>query len=325
MDEVRIIGVGSYVPPKVVTNDDLSKIVDTNHEWILDRTGICERRVSEGEDTSSIAYKAAVDALKKANITGEDLDLIIVATITPDSFIPSVACMLQKMIGAKNATAFDISAACTGFIYSLEVAENLIKGGKYKRALVVGAETLSKIVDWTDRSTCILFGDGAGACIIEAVKESDSKIINTYSMSDGEKWSALTTGANDVKSPFSKQENIKNKHIQMNGREVFKFATSVMVDSVKKVLEGTKYSLEDIDYVVPHQANLRIIDYAAKKLSIPREKFYVNLDRFGNTSSASIPIALSDMYNQGKLETGNLIVLVGFGGGLTCGATLIKW
>ena len=325
MDEVRIIGVGSYVPPKVVTNDDLSKIVDTNHEWILDRTGICERRVSEGEDTSSIAYKAAVDALKKANITGEDLDLIIVATITPDSFIPSVACMLQKMIGTKNATAFDISAACTGFIYSLEVAENLIKGGKYKRALVVGAETLSKIVDWTDRSTCILFGDGAGACIIEAVKESDSKIINTYSMSDGEKWSALTTGANDVKSPFSKQENIKNKHIQMNGREVFKFATSVMVDSVKKVLEGTKYSLEDIDYVVPHQANLRIIDYAAKKLSIPREKFYVNLDRFGNTSSASIPIALSDMYNQGKLETGNLIVLVGFGGGLTCGATLIKW
>lgn len=325
MDEVRIIGVGSYVPPKVVTNDDLSKIVDTNHEWILDRTGICERRVSEGEDTSSIAYKAAVDALKKANITGEDLDLIIVATITPDSFIPSVACMLQKMIGTKNATAFDISAACTGFIYSLEVAENLIKGGKYKRALVVGAETLSKIVDWTDRSTCILFGDGAGACIIEAVKESDSKIINTYSISDGEKWSALTTGANDVKSPFSKQENIKNKHIQMNGREVFKFATSVMVDSVKKVLEGTKYSLEDIDYVVPHQANLRIIDYAAKKLSIPREKFYVNLDRFGNTSSASIPIALSDMYNQGKLETGNLIVLVGFGGGLTCGATLIKW
>ena len=325
MDEVRIIGVGSYVPPKVVTNDDLSKIVDTNHEWILDRTGICERRVSEGEDTSSIAYKAAVDALKKANITGEDLDLIIVATITPDSFIPSVACMLQKMIGTKNATAFDISAACTGFIYSLEVAENLIKGGKYKRALVVGAETLSKIVDWTDRSTCILFGDGAGACVIEAVKESDSKIINTYSMSDGEKWSALTTGANDVKSPFSKQENIKNKHIQMNGREVFKFATSVMVDSVKKVLEGTKYSLEDIDYVVPHQANLRIIDYAAKKLSIPREKFYVNLDRFGNTSSASIPIALSDMYNQGKLETGNLIVLVGFGGGLTCGATLIKW
>lgn len=325
MDEVRIIGVGSYVPPKVVTNDDLSKIVDTNHEWILDRTGICERRVSEGEDTSSMAYKASIDAMKKADINGEDLDLIIVATITPDSFIPSVACMLQKMIGAKNATAFDISAACTGFIYSLEVAENLIKGGKYKRALVVGAETLSKIVDWTDRSTCILFGDGAGACVIEESKESDSKIINTYSMSDGEKWSALTTGANDVKSPFSKQENIKNKHIQMNGREVFKFATSVMVDSVKKVLEDTEYNLEDIDYVVPHQANLRIIDYAAKKLSIPREKFYVNLDRFGNTSSASIPIALSDMYNQGKLKTGNLIVLVGFGGGLTCGATLIKW
>lgn len=312
MNEVRIIGVGSYVPPKIVTNDDLSKIVDTNHEWILDRTGICERRVSEGEDTSSMAYKASIEAMKSAGITGEEIDLIIVATITPDSFIPSVACMLQKMIGAKNATAFDISAACTGFIYSLEVAENLIKGGKYKKALVVGAETLSKIVDWTDRSTCILFGDGAGACVIEVSKENNSKIINTYSMSNGEKWDALTTGANDVKSPFSNREDIKNKHIQMNGREVFRFATSVMVDSIKKVLEETDYSLEDIDYIVPHQANLRIIDYAAKKLSLKREKFYVNLERFGNTSSASIPIALADMYKQGKLKKGNLIVLVGF-------------
>lgn len=325
MNEVRIIGIGSYVPPKVVTNDDLSKLVDTNHQWILERTGICQRRVSEGEDTSSMAYKASIDAMKKAKITGEELDLIVVATTTPDSFIPSVACMLQKMIGAKNATAFDISAACTGFIYSLEVAESLIKSGKYKKALVVGAETLSKVIDWTDRSTCVLFGDGAGACVIELSEGSNSKIINTYSMADGDKWDALTIGANDVVSPFSTEENIKNKYIQMNGREVFRFATSAMVDSVKKVLEGTNYSLEDIDYVIPHQANLRIIDYSAKKLGIPKEKFFVNLERFGNTSSASIPIALSDIYDQGKLKSGNLIVLVGFGGGLTCGSTLIKW
>ncbi|MGG7077302.1 beta-ketoacyl-ACP synthase III [Clostridium sardiniense] len=325
MKEVKIKGVGSYVPSQVITNDDLSKIVDTNHQWILERTGICERRISEGEDTSSIAYKAAKVAMDKAGIKGEELDLIIVATITPDSFTPSVACILQKMIGAKNATAFDLNAACTGFIYSLEVAESLLKTGRYKNALVVGAETLSKIIDWKDRSTCVLFGDGGGAAVIGIDEEEKSGIINTYSISEGEKGDALTAGANDVINPFAKEEVIKSKYVQMNGREVFRFATGAMVDSIKKVLEGTGYNLEDIDYVVPHQANLRIIDYAAKKLGLSKEKFYVNLERVGNTSSASVPMALADMDNEGKLEDGNLIVLVGFGGGLTCGATLIKW
>ncbi|MGG7097625.1 beta-ketoacyl-ACP synthase III [Clostridium sardiniense] len=325
MKEVKIKGVGSYVPSQVITNDDLSKIVDTNHQWILERTGICERRISEGEDTSSIAYKAAKVAMDKAGIKGEEIDLIIVATITPDSFTPSVACILQKMIGAKNATAFDLNAACTGFIYSLEVAESLLKTGRYKNALVVGAETLSKIIDWKDRSTCVLFGDGGGAAVIGIDEEEKSGIINTYSISEGEKGDALTAGANDVINPFAKEEVIKSKYVQMNGREVFRFATGAMVDSIKKVLEGTGYNLEDIDYVVPHQANLRIIDYAAKKLGLSKEKFYVNLERVGNTSSASVPMALADMDNEGKLKDGDLIVLVGFGGGLTCGATLIKW
>lgn len=325
MKEVKIKGVGSYVPSQVITNDDLSKIVDTNHQWILERTGICERRISEGEDTSSIAYKAAKVAMDKAGIKGEEIDLIIVATITPDSFTPSVACILQKMIGAKNATAFDLNAACTGFIYSLEVAESLLKTGRYKNALVVGAETLSKIIDWKDRSTCVLFGDGGGAAVIGIDEEEKSGIINTYSISEGEKGDALTAGANDVINPFAKEEVIKSKYVQMNGREVFRFATGAMVDSINKVLEGTGYNLEDIDYVVPHQANLRIIDYAAKKLGLSKEKFYVNLERVGNTSSASVPMALADMDNEGKLKDGDLIVLVGFGGGLTCGATLIKW
>lgn len=325
MNEVKIKGVGSYVPPKVITNDDLSKIVDTNHQWILDRTGICERRISEGEDTSSIAYKAAKNAMDKAGIKGEELDLIIVATITPDSFTPSVACILQKMIGAKNATAFDLNAACTGFIYSLEVGESLLKTGRYKKALIVGAETLSKIIDWSDRSTCVLFGDGGGAAVIEIDEEEKSGIINTYSISEGEKGDALTAGANDVINPFAKEDTIKSKYVQMNGREVFRFATSAMVDSIKKVLEGTGYSLEDIDYIIPHQANLRIIDYAAKKLGLSKEKFYVNLEKVGNTSSASVPMALADIDAEGKLKDGSLIVLVGFGGGLTCGATLIKW
>lgn len=325
MNKVKIKGVGSYVPSRIVTNDDLSKLVDTNNEWIVDRTGICERRISDGEDTSSIAYKASKLALKDAAVKGEELDLIIVATITPDYFTPSVACILQKELNAKNATAFDINAACTGFIYALEVGESLLKTGRYKNALIIGAETLSKIVDWTDRSTCVLFGDGAGACVIESLNDSESGIINTYSISEGENGDALLCGANDVRSPFVLKEETKSKYVSMNGREVFRFATKAMVDSVKNVLKDTGYTLEDINYVIPHQANLRIIDYAAKKLKLPIEKFYTNLSKLGNTSSASVPMALAQLYNENKLKPGDLIVLVGFGGGLTCGATLIKW
>lgn len=325
MNKVKIKGVGSYVPARVVTNDDLSNLVDTSNEWIVERTGIYERRISEGEDTTDIAYKAAKIALEDAVIKGEELDLIIVATITPDYFTPSVACMIQKELNAKNATAFDINAACTGFIYALEVGESLLKTGRYKKALIIGAETLSKIVDWSDRSTCVLFGDGAGACVIENLNDSQSGIINTYSISEGENGDSLICGANDLINPFVLEEKVKSKYVSMNGREVFRFATRAMVEAVKNVLEGTDYTLDDIDYVIPHQANLRIIDYAAKKLQLPLEKFYTNLSSVGNTSSASVPIALAQLNSENKINTGDLIVLVGFGGGLTCGATLIKW
>ena len=325
MKKVKIKGVGSYIPSRIVTNDDLSELVETNHKWIIERTGICERRISEGEDTSSISYKSAIAALASSNIEGNELDLIIVATITPDSFTPSVACILQKKLGAINATAFDINAACTGFIYALEVGESLLKTGRYKNALIVGAETLSKIVNWKDRSTCILFGDGGGAAVIEVSEDDESGIINTYSISEGDKGDALTAEANSVINPFVKEENIKEQYIKMNGREVFKFATRAMVTSINKVLENTGYTLDDVDYIIPHQANLRIIDYAARKLNLEMEKFYTNLNKVGNTSSASVPIALADLNKEAKLKTGDLIVLVAFGGGLTCGATLIKW
>ncbi|MDQ0148152.1 beta-ketoacyl-ACP synthase III [Eubacterium multiforme] len=325
MKKVKIKGVGSYIPSRIVTNDDLSELVETNHQWIIERTGICERRISEGEDTSSIAYKSAIAALSSSNIEGNELDLIIVATITPDSFTPSVACILQKKLGAINATAFDINAACTGFIYALEVGESLLKTGRYKNALIVGAETLSKIVDWKDRSTCVLFGDGGGAAVIKASEDDASGIINTYSISEGDKGDALTAEANSVINPFVKEEKIKDQYIKMNGREVFKFATKAMVTSINKVLENTGYILDDVDYIIPHQANLRIIDYAARKLNLESEKFYTNLNKVGNTSSASVPIALADLNKEGKLKAGDLIVLVAFGGGLTCGATLIKW
>ncbi|MCR6515475.1 ketoacyl-ACP synthase III [Clostridium sp. LY3-2] len=325
MKEVKISSIGAYLPPKIVTNNDLSELVETNDQWIVERTGISERRVSTGENTSNIALEASKIALERANVKGEDIDLIIVATITPDSFTPSVACMVQKEIGAKKATAFDINAACTGFIYALEVCMGLLKSGKYNKALVVGAETLSKIVDWTDRRTCILFGDGGGACVVEAIASDEKGIINTFTISDGEKGDALVSKAIDVINPFVKDKEIKNKYIQMNGQEVFKFATRAMVDSIINVLKDTGVDISDIKYVIPHQANVRIIEYAAKKLNLDKEKFYINLEKVGNTSSASVPIALNDCFEKGLLKKGDKIILVGFGGGLTCGSILVEW
>lgn len=325
MKEVKISSIGAYLPPKIVTNNDLSELVETNDQWIVERTGISERRVSTGENTSNIALEASKIALERANVKGEDIDLIIVATITPDSFTPSVACMVQKEIGAKKATAFDINAACTGFIYALEVCMGLLKSGKYNKALVVGAETLSKIVDWTDRRTCILFGDGGGACVVEAIASDEKGIINTFTISDGEKGDALVSNAIDVINPFVKDKEIKNKYIQMNGQEVFKFATRAMVESIINVLKDTGVDISGIKYVIPHQANVRIIEYAAKKLNLDKEKFYINLEKVGNTSSASVPIALNDCFEKGLLKKGDKIILVGFGGGLTCGSILIEW
>lgn len=325
MQNIDIIGFGSYLPPLVVTNNDLSKIIDTSDEWIESRTGIKERRISEGEDTSMIAAKAAKLALQRANIEAQDIDLIVLATVTPDTFTPSVACLVQKEIGAKNAMAFDINAACSGFVYGLQVAYSMMEYNKgFKKTLVIGAETLSKMLNWEDRSTCVLFGDGAGAVILSNEENDKKKSLAFYSRSEGEKGDALYAGALDVINPYVSKITEKHKKVTMNGKEVFKFASSAIVESINKVLEQSNLTLEDIDYIVPHQANCRIIEYAAKKMKVNLEKFYLNVDKMSNTSSASIPIALNEMYEKNMLSNGEKIILVGFGGGLTCGAVLIE-
>ncbi|NEZ48922.1 ketoacyl-ACP synthase III [Clostridium botulinum] len=323
MYNVKIENTGRYAPDNIVTNQDISKIVDTNDKWITERTGIKERRISKGENTSDMAIKSANDVLRKSSIKATDLDLIIVATCTPDCFVPSTACIVQEAIGATKATCFDISAACTGFMYALGVASQFIKTGQSKNALVIGAETLSKMINWEDRGTCILFADGAGAAIL--TRSEDIGLISQYTCSDGTGGKFLKCNALPVKNPYVDAEDNFDDKLSMEGREVFKFAVNAMINSVHKVLENTDYKVEDIDYIVPHQANIRIIEYVAKKLNVSQDKFYINLDRYGNTSGASIPIALDEMNEKSMLKKGDKIILVGFGGGLTFGAHLIQW
>jgi 3-oxoacyl-[acyl-carrier-protein] synthase-3 len=325
MEDISIKGFGACAPELAVSNYDLSKLVETSNEWIEDRTGIKERRISQGEDTSEIATKAAKMAMERAGMSGEDIDLIIVATITPDMFTPSVACLVQKGIGAKGAMAFDISAACSGFIYGLQIAYSMMESNNsFKNVIVIGAEILSKIIDWTDRSTCVLFGDGSGAVVLTRTDEPKKKMVSFYSKSDGSKGDALTAAAVDVINPFVKDVVTKKKTVEMNGQEVFKFAVTSIVSGIKTVLEDSNLTIDDIDFIVPHQANLRIIEFAAKKLKMDFSKFYVNLDRYGNTSSATIPMALNEMYEKSLLTKGKKIIMVGFGGGLTFGAALIE-
>ncbi|EQB20348.1 3-oxoacyl-[acyl-carrier-protein] synthase, KASIII [Dehalobacter sp. UNSWDHB] len=322
MYDVEIIGTGSYVPENRVTNDDLSKIVDTSDEWISTRTGIKERRISLTETTADLAVAAARRALDDAGVAVEELDLIIVATVTPDYFFPSTACFVQNNLGASRAACFDISAACTGFIFGLSIASQFIRTGMYQKALIIGAEALSKITDWEDRSTCVLFADGAGAAVI---KRGDQGIISEVIGSDGSKGECLECPALPLKNIFIEAGEVKPSYAKMNGREVFKFAVNILPECILKTLEKTPYTLEDINHIIPHQANLRIIDSAAKKLKVDQAKFYVNLPNYGNTSSASIPIALDEMAKGKLIHQGDLLVLVGFGGGLTYGAMLIKW
>lgn len=326
MEEINFISIGAYAPTLVVTNNDLSKIVDTSDDWIATRTGIKERRISEGEDTSDIAIKAAKLALERGNTKGEEIDLIILATVTPDTFTPAVSCLVQKAIGAKNATAFDINAACSGFVYGIEIAFSMMKGNdRYKNALVIGAETLSKMMDWNDRTTCVLFGDGGGAAVLKKTDITNNKKIRSfYSKSVGELSEALVSDALKVNNPYVKESKEKINTLRMDGKEVFKFATGAVVDGINKVLLDSNLSLEDIDYIVPHQANKRIIEYTAKKIKLDMDKFYLNVDRYGNTSSGSIPLALNEMYEKGMLKKGLKIILVGFGGGMTYGAALIE-
>ena len=251
------------------------------------------------------------------------MDLIVVATCTPDMFTPSTACIVQSIIGAKNAMAFDISAACSGFIYGLDVAKSMMKLNNYNHALVIGAENLSKSIDWEDRSTCVLFGDGAGAALLS--KSDNLGLVSSFCKSEGDKYKCITIEGNDVDSPFVESKTIKHSKLKMDGSEVFKFATSVIVSSISKILEENNLDINEIDYIIPHQANVRIIQYAAKKLKITMDKFYMNMEEYGNTSGASIPIALSDMNEKGLLKKDSKIILVGFGAGLTYGATLINW
>lgn len=323
MRNVKVEAIGAYSPTLIVTNDNISEFVETNDQWIRERTGISERRISEEEETSDMAVKAAKLAMERANIAPENLDLIIVATVSPDQTIPSTACIVQSKIKAEKAACFDINAACSGFVYGLEIARGLMLTMNYDNALVIGAEMLSKEVDWNDRGTCILFGDGAGAAILK--KDDSPGIIKTYLKAKGEKGDALTVGGIDFDSPFVKEKRISNRKIEMNGREVFKFATTAMREAVVEVIKDTGISLDEVKYIIPHQANRRIIEYVSKKLDIDISRFYINLERMGNTSSASVPLALNEMYEKGLIQRGDKIILVAFGGGLTYAATIIEW
>lgn len=321
-----IIGIGSYVPEKKITNLDMEKIVETSDEWITTRTGIKERRVvSEGEHTSDLALEASKRALRDANMKPEDVDLIIVATMSPDLPTPATACILQDKLGCHNVPAFDISAACSGFIYGLSVAMGYINSGLYENVLLVGAEAMSRIVDWTDRSTCILFGDGAGAAVIGRVPE-DRGILGFDMGSDGSGAKYLLIPSGGVSNP-STEKTIASRenYIRMDGSEVFKFAVRRMDQVSKSVMEKLDLEIEDIDLLVPHQANIRIIDSAVKKLKIDRDKVVINLDRYGNMSAASIPVALDEAVKSGRVSDGDKILIVGFGGGLTWGASVISW
>jgi len=308
---VGIIGVGHYAPDNIVTNTDLEKIVDTTDEWIRTRTGIEERRIAkDDEDSSDMAFIAAERALKSAGKTADEIDLILVATVTPDTPFPSVACMIQDRLGATNAAAMDLGAACAGFMYGVITGQQFIEAGAYKNVLVVGVDKLSKITDWTDRNTCVLLGDGAGAAVLSNVSEGNGIL-------------SFELGANGKGGPHLLQKD--DGFLYMNGREVFKFAVRQMPESCINVVEKAGLKKEDVDYLVPHQANIRIMEAARQRIGIDEDKMATTIKYYGNNSSASIPIALSQSIEDGKIKDGDVIVLVGFGGGLTWGAVALRW
>jgi len=321
-----IIATGSYVPDKVITNQDLEKIVDTSDEWIVTRTGIRERRIAEADmATSDLATKAAQAALESSNLTAKNLDMIIVATVTPDMNFPSTACLVQRNIGAVNAAAFDLEAACSGFLYGLAVASQFIATGVYRNIMVIGAECLSRFVNWQDRNTCVLFGDGAGAVILSRVEEGYG-FLSQILGADGNGASLLTLEAGGSRKPASVETIEKQMHyIHMDGSEVFKFAVRIMASMAEAAVKNAGLTEKDVDYLIPHQANIRIIEAARKRLDLPEDKVYINLDRYGNMSAASIPVALDEAVRLGRIKKNDNIVLVGFGGGLTWAACTIKW
>ncbi|MBM3243762.1 MAG: ketoacyl-ACP synthase III [Candidatus Omnitrophica bacterium] len=325
MKRVGIIGVGEYLPRKVLTNADLERMVDTTDEWITTRTGIKERRLaSEAEATSDLAVKAAKLALEDAKLNPKDLDLIIVATVTGDMPFPSTASIVQNALSAEKAAAFDISAACAGFVYALSVAKQFISCGTYKNALVIGAEKLSSVTDWQDRNTCVLFGDGAGACVISEVKTGGIRSI--YLGCDGSAMGLLNIPAGGSRKPAnSKTLEAREHYVKMQGNELFKIAVKTMTMAAEKVLEQAGLTFEDVDLIVPHQANSRIIMAVAKKLGIPENRIYLNIEKYGNMSSASTVTALVEAVKEGKVKKGDTILLDCFGAGLVWGACIIKW
>ena len=322
----QVTGWGKYLPQRILSNDELARHVDTSDEWIKTRTGIAARRIAgPRENTSSMAIRAARAALAVAGMAPQKLDVIIVATATPEHLFPSTACIVQDALGAAHAGAFDLNAGCTGFIYGLGVAAEMIGAGVYHNILVIGAETLSRIVDWHDRSTCVLFGDGAGAVVLQA-GEGAGGVLATTLGADGSGAGLLTVPAGGSKIPTSTASLQKGQHyIHMDGREVYRFATRIIARAARQVTEEAGLKLEDVALLVPHQANVRIIDSAVRDLGIARERVYVNLQRYGNTSAASIPIALCEAVEEGRLQPGDHALLVGFGAGLTWGAALLRW
>lgn len=321
---VKIIGTGSYLPKNIADNHFLSTIVDTDDEWIRQRTGIKERHLSNGkEGTTYMATRAAEAALENAGMDAEELDMILVATVSADTYVPSTSCSVQGTIGAVNATCFDINAACSGFLFGLNTAYAYIEMGMAKTVLVVGAETLSREVDWSDRSSCILFGDGAGAAIVKQV-EGEGGIVASVTGSDGTQGDVLTCKGRGIQNPFHTSKR-KKDFLRMEGQAVFRFAVTMVPRCIKQILKKTELDVSDIKYFVLHQANVRILELIAKRLKVDMDKFPMNLDRYGNTSSASIPILLDELNRNHLLETGDKLILSGFGGGLTWGAILLEW
>ncbi len=325
MPTAVISGTGAYVPTRVLTNKELESVVDTTEEWILSRTGIIERRIAlPDQATSDLSCPAAVQALENAGLLATDIDAIIVCTVTPDMMFPSTACIVQAKLGATQAVAFDLGAACTGFIYGLQLAAHAIEAGSWSHVLVIGAETLSRIVDWQDRNTCVLFGDGAGAAVVSA-NGRGPRILGIHLGADGTDGHVLTMPAGGSRLPASLETVNGRRHfVHMNGQEVYKFAVRIVDEACSRLLDKLGLSYNQVDFYIPHQANLRIIEGFAKRLKLPLEKIAVNLDKYGNMSSASIPVALHE-FGERPPQTGSKVMLVGFGGGLTWGSCLLEW
>jgi 3-oxoacyl-[acyl-carrier-protein] synthase-3 len=323
----KITGVGHYAPPKVLDNQDLEKMVDTSDEWIISRTGIKERRILEnGKGSSYMGTNAAKMAMKQADVSPEEIDLIVVATVTPDMFFPSTACLIQEEIGAKNAWGVDVNGACTGFVYATAMATQFIETGRYHRVLVIGSDKMSSITDYTDRNTCILFGDAAGAIVLEMSEDPEYGILDFILKSDGRgKKHLYMRGGGSLHPPTHETVDKKMHYLFQDGRNVFKFAVSGMADITEEIVKKHEIPPENIKLLIPHQANLRIIDATAKRLKLPKDKVMINIDKYGNTTAATIPLGLSEAYQEGRLSKGDILIFAAFGARFTWGSMLIRW